>query len=276
MYRLAGLALAVIAGCGGCATRVPIEETAVFQPRAALVPETFDAANATFEELRVPTSDGVELYAWHITREGAERTVLYFGGQGFYLVLAHDFVADMLAHVPVNLVLFDYRGYGRSGGEPTVAALKHDALRMYALVTEERGVAPEDLLVHGHSMGSFMASHVAAERPVAGLVLESAVTDLQGLTKELVPGLLRPFVRFDIAPVLQAESNLERVARIRAPTLFLVGSEDRVAPRALTDALHEASAASPKVKVIVEGGGHNELHREQAYTRAYTDFATQR
>ncbi|MEM6926186.1 MAG: alpha/beta fold hydrolase, partial [Myxococcota bacterium] len=250
------------------------DEGGVFQNKRTLDAHTFDYDNASFEEVLVDAGDGVELYAWHITREPAAKTVLYFGGQGFHLVLAREFVTDMLADVPVNLFLVDYRGYGRSSGEPTVAGLKQDALAIYDLLTTERGVPPADLVVHGHSMGSFMASYVAAERPVAGLVLESPVTEVEGWTKALVPGLLRVFLKFDIQPELAAESNTQRVGTITAPTLMMVGSEDPITPQALAEELHAASAAGDKRLVVIEGGNHNDLPSFDVFVDAYASYVT--
>ncbi len=257
-----------------CSATIPLDEAGVFQAKRTLDANTFDFANATFEEFTVTADDGVDLYAWHVVREPAAHTVLYFGGQGFHLVLARKFVADMLADVPVNLVLVDYRGYGRSGGEPTVASLKADALTVYDFVTEERGVAPESLVVHGHSMGSFMASHVAAERDLAGLVLESPVTEVEGWTKALVPGLLRLFLKFDIAPELRAESNVERVGRIEVPTLFFVGSEDPITPPTLAEELRDASTAEDARLVVIDGGDHNDLSGYDAFVGAYASWVS--
>jgi len=260
-----------LVGIVGCSTRIPIEEQAVFQPRRTLDAHTFDFANAAFEEVFVDSS-GVDLYAWHITREPAERTVLYFGGQGFHLVLAREFVAAMLAEVPVDLFVADYRGYGRSGGEPSVAALKADALRLYDVLTEERGVPAEEVVVHGHSMGSFMATHVAAEREVGALVLESGVTDVEGWTRAMVPGLMRVFLKFDIAAPLREESNVERVKQIAVPSRFVVGSEDPITPPELTEELLAASGAEDKAMVVIEGGEHNGLDAYPRFVRAYREF----
>lgn len=270
MRWIGGVMLA--GGLIGCRARIPFEEQAVFQAKRTLDAHTFDFANATFEEVRIETADGVELYGWHIDRSPSQRTVLYFGGQGFHLVLAHDFVSRMLADVPVDLFVMDYRGYGRSEGEPRVEALKQDALRVFEVLTEERGVPAEEIVIHGHSMGSFIASHVAAEREVSGLVLESGLTNVDEWSKALVPGLFRLFLKIDIAPSLLAESNVDRVARIEAPSLFIVGSEDPITPPKLTEALFEASAATSKRVVQIAEGQHNDLVRESAYIEAYRTF----
>jgi uncharacterized protein len=268
-YRHAAvLALALV----GCRARIPFDEQAVFQPRQTLDAATFNYPNASFEEVVVEVEPGIDLYGWHITRADARHTVLYFGGQGFHLVLARDFVTPMLAKVPVNLFIVDYRGYGRSEGGPGVDVLKQDALELHRVLTEDRGVPPEQVIVHGHSMGSFVATHVAAEREVGALVLESPVTDVDGWTRALIPGIFRWFVAFDVPPSLAGESNLERVARIEQPSLFLVGSKDPITPPKLTAELFAASAATTKVQQVIEGGEHNGLVSEPVFIDAYAEF----
>jgi hypothetical protein len=261
--------LFLLPACGG---GIPLDEDAVFQPRKSLTPSTFDYDNADLDEVFFEADDGTRLNAWHIDREDSRATVLYFGGQGFNLVLAREFVTHMLADVPVDLFMVDYRGYGRSEGEPEVAQLKSDGLRAYDVLTERHGVEPAEIFIHGHSMGSFVASFVAQEREVAGLVMEAAATDVDGWTDALVPWYLRLFLSFDVSESLAGESNLERVRRIDVPSLFLVGSKDVITPPELTRELHEASGAATKQLVVVDGGEHNGLEAKPAFRRAYTEF----
>lgn len=263
------LVLVLLPACGG---GIPLDEDAVFQPRASLTPSTFDYENATLEELFFEADDGTRLNAWHIDRDDSRVTVLYFGGQGFNMVLARDFVTHMLADVPVDLFMIDYRGYGRSEGEPTVAQLKSDGLRAYEVLTERRGVGPGDIIVQGHSMGTFVASYVALEREVAGLVMESGATDVEGWTDALVPWYLRLFLRFDVGANLAGESNVERVQRIEVPSLFIVGADDVITPPELTRELHEASAARDKTLEIIDKGDHNGLEAKPAFRSAYREF----
>jgi hypothetical protein len=256
--------------CGG---GIPLDEDAVFQPRESLTPGTFAYENATLEEVFFEAEDGTRLNAWHIDRDESVATVLYFGGQGFNLVLSRAFVSEMLAEVPVDLFMVDYRGYGRSGGEPSVEKLKSDAVRAHEFLTERRGVDPATIVVHGHSMGTFVASYVATRKTVAALVMESGVTDVDGWTRALVPWYLRLFLKFDVSEALAEESNLERIRQIEVPTLFLVGSNDPITPPELSEKLHRESAADDKQLVEVEGGDHNGLYEYEAYRDAYEGFA---
>jgi hypothetical protein len=269
---LAGLLVltlaALIAGCSGCGS-IPLTQEALFAPRSSVTPETFDVPGATLEEISVASEDGTQLEGWFLHRDDARATVLFYGGQGFYLVLADERLRRTLQNLPVNLVAFDYRGYGQTDGEPSVEDLKSDAMRVYNWLVEERGVSADSLIVHGHSMGSFMATHVAQKRKPAAVVLESAATNVKGWRKAVLPWLLRAFVRFDVDPALQGEDNLERVREITRPMLLLVGSEDGITPPSLTDKLHEASASEPMWMRVVDGAGHNDLVRHDATFEAW-------
>ncbi|MEM9998299.1 MAG: alpha/beta hydrolase [Bacteroidota bacterium] len=264
-------------------TKIPIREADAFQNKRTVTPATFDVPGFTLTTHRIPladtaipdslAADSLALDAWFMRHDDARGTVLYFGGQGFLLVTFADFIEAMAQH-RVNLLMVDYRGYGMSDGTPTVAGLKADGLAVYDYVRTLDGVDAERLILHGHSMGTFMATYVAQEaaQSPAGLLLESPVTTVEGLTGALVPALLKPLVSFDIDPALQDEDNPARVAGLTMPTLVIVGSEDNITPPKLAEAVHEASAGQPKRIVEVEGGGHNGLEAYDAFHAALADF----
>ncbi|MGI9174445.1 MAG: alpha/beta hydrolase [Rhodothermales bacterium] len=130
-------------------------------------------AGVTLENVFFPAAgDSVQLNAWYFTQPEAQGTILFFGGNGFYLVQSRGYI-EALTGFPVNVLMMDYRGYGQSGGTPSVEALKADAYAAYRYLIEKRGVDPERLVVHGHSLGTFLALGLADQSPVAGVVLEN-------------------------------------------------------------------------------------------------------
>ncbi|MEL7360689.1 MAG: alpha/beta fold hydrolase [Bacteroidota bacterium] len=282
---LATLLLAVFfAAC----TEIPITEADAFQNKRTITPETFDVPGFTLTQHSIPLADvaipdsldadSLALDAWFMQHTGfngepARGTVLYFGGQGFLMVTFADFIEAMAQH-RVNLFMVDYRGYGMSDGEPSVAGLKADGLAVYDYVQALDGVDPDRLVLHGHSMGTFMATYVAQEAALAprGLLLESPVTTVEELTSALVPALLKPLVSFDIDDALQREDNPERVAGLTMPTLVIVGGEDNITPPKLAEDVHEASVGQPKRLVEVESGGHNGLEAYDAFHSALAEF----
>jgi hypothetical protein len=265
----AGTAGASAPGGGGSSARPSMTTNEDAPPRSQTV-GTRPGTSAPDSSQVSPSgsSEIVQLNAWHLTRPDARGTVLFFGGNGFYLVQSRGYV-EALTDFPVNVVLFDYRGYGKSTGEPAVEAFKGDALRMYDFAVDSLGADPDRMIVHGHSLGTFMASHTARERSVAGVVLENPATDVEGWIDGLAPWFVRLFVDFDIAESLKGESNLRTVRSLDVPLLVLAGEEDQVTRPDMARTLHEEAVSSAKQLVVVDSMGHNHLYRDGKYRQAY-------
>jgi pimeloyl-ACP methyl ester carboxylesterase len=263
------LALALL--LSSCLT-IPIEEDGVFQAAATVTPGDFDVPGLSLDTLRIPVADSVTLDAWWMRHDDPRATVLTFGGQGFLLVKSRA-TLEAFAAQRVNVLAFDYRGYGRSGGEPSVEALKRDARVVYDTLVTFDGVDPARLVVHGHSMGSFVATDLATVREVPALVLENPATDIEGLTSALVPLLLKPFVRFDVAEPLRGESNVERLRTLPDVALLVAaGEEDQITPPDLARDLYEKAPTEQKTLVIAPGRGHNDVTSSDAFGEALDAF----
>jgi len=247
---------------------ITIGEQDVFYPKASVTPQTFDLDGVQLRDTSVAVTDTVDVNAWHLTQPDAGPTVLFFGGNGFYLVQSRGYLRA-LTRPPVNAFLWDYRGYGRSEGQPSVAALRHDALAVYDALVDRRDVDPDHLVVWGHSLGSFLATHVATERSVAGVVLENPATDVDDWVGHLIPWYVRLFLGVDVDPVLREESNRERVSDLRVPLLVVGGAEDNITDPEMAEDLYAAAGSSQKELVIVEEGEHNGLYEDPSVREAY-------
>lgn len=282
-----GVVLAGVAVAVGACTTVQVGEGDVFLPKPSITPASFAEADSVghgvrFEEITFASADSVapsgavvgdslRLNGWLLTRPDARGTVLFFGGNGFYLVQSRGYV-QALTRLPVNILLWDYRGYGKSGGQPSVSGFKRDALAAYDWLVEARGVRPDRLVLHGHSLGTFMALHVENERRVAGVVLENPATNVDGWVKALTPWIARLFLNIEVDARLRGEDNLDRARRMTAPLLVVGGAKDQVTPPDMARALHEAATAPSKDLLLVDGGGHNGLYARPAYAAAYRDL----
>jgi hypothetical protein len=265
--RAAAAASAALA-LGACA-RIPVREQSLFLPRAGTV-KASDAGVAA-DDFFFAADDGTRLNAWYIRRPDARATVLFFGGNAFFLADSGRFAGAITGH-DVNLFMMDYRGYGRSEGTPTVASFRSDALRAYQVLRDRFEPDARRIIAHGHSLGSFAATLVATERPVGALVLQNPATDGRDALRYLVPWYAKPFVRFDVEPSLLAESNLERIGGVSVPTLIAGGTHDRITSPRMATALFKASPARDKKLVIVRGGGHNGIWLDPGFQSAYADI----
>lgn len=272
MYRSLLLLLPAVLMLG-CST-IQIDEDDVFLPKPSVTPERFSVEGVTLNEHFIAVNDSITLNAWHLTQPKADATVLFFGGNGFYLVQSLGYI-EALTDLPLNVILWDYRGYGTSDGSPSVPAFKSDALAAYRFATDSLRVPTDRLVLHGHSLGTFLATYVASERSAAGVVLENPATDVQGWVRSVIPWYIRLFVDVDIDSTLQAESNRARVHDLDRPLLVIGGTEDQVTAPDMARTLHAEAASPHKQLVMVDGGGHNALYKESDYRSAYRTLLQQ-
>lgn len=245
-------------------------------PGGALSAEELEGAAGVYEmsDQWIAAPDGVLLSAVLLRQPGARGTILYFGGNGFTIERHGAYVAGAFAPLGVDVLIVDHRGYGRSGGVPTQANLEADGVAAFDHLTGALGVDPARVVVHGQSLGSFIAGRVAADRPTGGVVLESSATTTEEWVAANLRGARRLVVRAEIDPVLRGRGNLANMARIAEPLLILVGAADRTTPPSLSQALHAASPlpSGRKTLAIVPRAGHNDVLLQHEAIAAYRAF----
>jgi fermentation-respiration switch protein FrsA (DUF1100 family) len=201
------------------------------------------------QRVEIPTEDAVQLVAWIIPAEPRS---------SFWLLICHGNAGNLsefdrpvhyagLRQLGLNLLAFDYRGYGESKGVPSETGLYRDASAAYRYLTNRRGVTPEHIIIFGHSLGSAVAVDLASRVPAAGLIVEGAFTSATDRGQELYPYIP---VRWIAASRF---SSLEKIGRVKVPKLFLHATEDEVIPLAHGRRLYEA-APPPKTFVELRGG----------------------
>jgi uncharacterized protein len=252
-------------------TTIEITEQNAFDNHATITPEAFRYDQYTLQQKNIETEDGELLNSWFLERPDAQATVIYFGGNGFLMVKSRPLISAY-SEIPVNLILFDYRGYGASTGNPTVQGVQSDAEAIYNETIRNLGDDTHPVYLHGHSMGSFLATRLAGQHEVAGYILESPITEVRGWTRKLVPWIARPFVRFDIDRAIAEQNNLERVSQINQPLLIISGTYDDITPLWMAEEIYEASASQDKELVKIAGGSHNDLTQFSIYQSEIKDF----
>jgi fermentation-respiration switch protein FrsA (DUF1100 family) len=205
-----------------------------------------------FEELSIPTEDGERLHGWWIpvARRPAAGHVLFFHGNAGNI--SHRVAdAQLLAAEGFDVLLFDYRGYGRSTGRPTEEGTYRDARAALRALVARPEADRARVLFFGESLGGAVALALALESPPAGLVLRSTFTDVKAMARRHYP-MVPPFVVVDAFP------SLRRIGALRCPLLVLHGDRDDLVPLAHGQALF-AAAPEPKRMVVLRGAGHNDL-----------------
>jgi pimeloyl-ACP methyl ester carboxylesterase len=269
--RVAAIALG--AGLSACTT-IELAERDAFDVKRLVTEDMLARGGVTRRDLRMRMADGTHLAGWSLERPDAEATVLVFGGNGFLMATSHALTAALL-ELPVEVIMFDYRGYGQSEGAPSVAAFESDALEVYDFVVQQLGRSPARIVLHGHSLGSFVALSVAQRRETAAVVLENPVTNVAELVEGWVPWFLDPLVRFDVDPALTRPDNVPPMTAPGPPVLIFGGEADPIAPAWMARRLAEVAPEGRARLVEIAGGGHNDLPSSPGFIPAYAALVDQ-
>ncbi|MCC2954056.1 alpha/beta hydrolase [Massilia sp. IC2-477] len=236
-------------------------------PAGTVIQKRF--AGNTVSELAVPAQDGVQLQGILAERAQARTTVLYFGGNMFHLDQHAESLLGLLSSCDTNIAVFDYRGYGRSKGAPDVENMKADALAVFDALNTRY---PGRVVVHGQSLGSFMAAYVAQARPVLGTVLETTATSATELARSKIPWYAKPFVQIDMQASLQQVDNRIAASRITAPTLVVAAGKDDQTPSWMGKRVFDAIPHKNKRLLMLDEAGHNNALHSQGAIASYCSF----
>jgi uncharacterized protein len=219
------------------------------------------------------TSDRLKLHGWFFASNKAPAiaTIIFFHGNGGNISNV-GWVGQLLSSRGFNVLLIDYRGYGRSEGEVGgEQGLYADADAGYQYVTQTRGVAPESVAVYGQSLGTAVAADLASRRPCAALILESGFTSASDLAATVLPLLPR---RLHFLSRNRFESA-RKLAGVKCPVLITHGDPDNTIPKEHGERLF-AAANEPKQLQIFPGAGHNVFGSQGSeYLDLIADFVLQ-
>ena len=218
----------------------------VFEPGGTLE-QPNEADLEGVELVEISARDGTRLVGWYIPARSGMPTALYFHGNAGSLSRRADHFGQ-IAETDYGLLAFSYRGYPGSGGSPSEQALFSDALEIYDWLADRT----DNIVVYGESLGTAVATYVAAERPSQALVLEAPFTAALDMAAETYPWVPVSLLMRD--PFL----SREHIKRVEEPVLIIHGTDDIVVPVEHGRQLFEF-AGEPKAIEIIEGAGHSNL-----------------
>ena len=224
------------------------------------------SADLAISEVRIATPDGVSLRGWlaRPAAAAAERLPLaiYFGGNAEEV----SYMAASAARLPGwSLLAVNYRGYGGYAGSPSERALFADALALYDWAAGRPDIDPTRIAAIGRSLGSGVAVYLAAERPLARLVLVTPYDSLRAVAQRHYPYLPVSFL------LKHPFDSIERAPRISTPMLVLAAQRDSIVPPEHARALF-AQWRGPKTWREFAGAGHNDLDGDPDYWKAMNMF----
>ena len=226
----------------------------VRQPKMLYFPtseieQTPAAIGLSFDEVNLKTADGLTIAAWHIPAPDARAVLLFCHGNAGNI--SHRLDSIRIFHdLGLSVLIFDYRGYGRSEGEPTEKGTYLDAEAAWNFLVKEKGIDPARMVIFGRSLGSAVAAELAMRRKAGALIIESGFTSIPDLGRKYYPYMpVSLITRFHYA-------TIDKVSSLALPKLFIHSPEDEIIPYDQGMRLFE-KAAEPKEFMKLRGD-HNE------------------
>jgi len=208
-------------------------------------------AGLPVQDVWLHTADGVKLHAWWIPNPQAQFTFLAFHGNASNIANRTE-AYGFLHATPGNVLAVEYRGYGHSEGAPGEAGIYRDADAGYQYLIDVQHLRPNSIISFGQSLGSGVATDLAARRRVAALVLEGSFPSAAAVAKRAFPFL--PGLSLLVHGQLDTETKVQRIG---VPVLVVHCTDDPVLPFAFGERVF-AVAREPKVFLPINGSCHEE------------------
>lgn len=231
----------------------------VYQPGKTIYMTPRDAGFA-YEDINYMTSDGTQISAWFIPAKEPKGVVLFCHGNAGNISHRLDTIG-IFYHLGLSTFIFDYRGYGRSGGKPTEAGTYLDAEGAWNYLLREKGLKPGEIIIAGRSLGGSVASRLAAGKNPRTLIIESSFTSVPDLGARIYPFLpVRLLCRFGY-------NTTAFVKKVKCPVLVIHSPDDEMIP--FEHGLHIFAAANDPKAFLRIRGSHNEgfIASVEQYTR---------
>ncbi|RZC69395.1 hypothetical protein C5167_049387 [Papaver somniferum] len=264
----------MVLGRNGCLISNLAAKLAFFPPRPStyqlkkeengkfvLVSSSINQEDSSMDVRQLKTKRGKKIVAMYLRNPYARLTLLYSHGNAADLGQLYDLFVQLKLNLRVNLMGYDYSGYGASTGKPSEHDTYADIEAVYECLQTEYGVSQEDLILYGQSVGSGPTLHLAAKLPrLRGVVLHSAI--LSGLR---VLCQLKVTLCFDIY------KNINKIKKVKCPVLVIHGTEDDVVNWFHGNGLWQLSR-EPYEPLWIKGGGHCNLELYPDYIRHLYGF----
>jgi uncharacterized protein len=218
----------------------------------------------TFEDAQFQAADGTKLHGWYVPHEKPLATILFCHGNAGNITHRAEILEKLHNTADASVLIFDYRGYGRSEGKPNEAGILSDARAARAWLAEREKIPEKDIVVMGESLGGAVAVDLAAKDGAKGLVLIStfsSVPDVAAYHYPIFPVRLLMHTQLDAAG---------QIANYKGPLLQLHGEADTIVPFKLGRRLFDA-ANEPKQLLVYPHHDHNDTLPDQFFD-ALKDF----
>jgi fermentation-respiration switch protein FrsA (DUF1100 family) len=225
----------------------------------------WEPTQLAYDDIHFQSADGTKLHGWYIEHPEPQAQVVYFHGNGTHVPDLAPLLRELSTRYRLSIFAFDYRGYGRSEGSPNEAGVLADSEAAVQWLADRTGLATDQLVMHGRSLGGAAASDMAAKHGARGRIIEDTFTSM--------PDVAAPLYWWaPIRLLMRTQYNSEeKIRRYRGLLLHGHGSQDSLVPVALAHRLHAAAEQADKTFVEMAGKGHNQPPTSEFY-RAMEKF----
>ena len=232
----------------------PVISSFLFYPRPE---ESPSLAGENIIELSIPVDNNVMIGGKLFTASKNSPSILFFHGNG-EIVNDYDDLGPLYVNLGINFIPVDYRGYGRSGGSPSVSSMMRDCHVLFDYITQwlARETYSGPFIIMGRSLGSASALELAAARQDAidGLIIDSGFAYAVPLLRIIGADPDRLGIREE-----EGFRNIDKIKQFRKPTLIIHAERDHIIPYSDGSALFEASPAEIKDLVTIKEANHNTI-----------------
>ncbi len=226
-----------------------------FQEKILFLPTTLEQdyqyeSDYPFEELFLKTDEDVTINALHYKVENPKGVILYFHGNAGDLS-RWGIVAEYFVSQNYDVLIMDYRGYGKSKGKLSEQGFYDDAEFCYNYLLDS--YSEEEIVIYGRSLGTGIATYLASKHQPKQLILETPYYSILDVAKHRFPV-------FPVTAVLRYKfpSN-EFITTVNCPITMFHGTDDRVIPYSSAQKLKSVAPQEHASFITIEGGGHNNL-----------------
>jgi len=203
----------------------------------------------SYEEVELTTPDNLRLYGWFLPAENSKQVVLFFHGNGGNISHRGDSL-EIFHSLGLNVLIIDYRGYGKSEGKVSEQGFYLDALAAWYYLVNDRGYKTHNIIIFGRSLGGAVATQLATQVDEQGLIVESTFSSVNDMASMMMPFISKLFyIRYNF--------NTEKIInQTGSPVLLMHSKDDDVVPYELGEKVF-AAANSPKYFFELHGN-HND------------------
>ncbi len=255
------LAALALAGCSSA----KLEKSLIYQPASENVGNWNPPPDVGFEEAHFTSADGVALHGWFKDVPDRRAVVLFMHGNGGNVATWAGSAHGLSDREHVAILVFDYRGYGKSTGLPDEAGIYADARAARSWLAQRTNVREEDVVLLGRSLGGGVAVQLASELPPRGLILMNTFTSAPAAAQSFFPLVPTSWL------MTQRYDSLSKISKYNGPLLMTHGEKDKVIPVAQGKALYNAAGSTQKQLILDPNGGHNDPPTEE-YLAALSEF----